>query len=193
MTDDSTIDDVFRRGAQTLAGISPAGASPPWETFADVAPALGRQTALAFGSVISRPDLDLRTRELLTVAMLAALGGCDPQVTFHVGGALRAGATAPEIAEVLNQVGVYAGIPRALNAAAAARPAFAEAGADPGEPAARTVALDFLKESEFTVEDVLPHGRTVLVRATRGDPARRVVLELAVDGGEVTGLVVFAG
>ncbi|GAB1692436.1 carboxymuconolactone decarboxylase family protein [Krasilnikovia sp. M28-CT-15] len=144
MTADHTVTDVFDRGARTLAGISPAGASPPWETFADVAPALGEQVAMAFGSVMSRPGLDLRTRELLTVCMLATLGGCDAQVAFHVGGALRAGATAPEIMEALTQVSVYAGIPRALNAAAAARGTLTEFGVDPTAPAPRTVALAFL-------------------------------------------------
>jgi 4-carboxymuconolactone decarboxylase len=121
-------DEILERGAEVLARLSPPDVAPPWESLADVAPALGGQVAHAFGTVMSGPELDLRTRELTTVAMLAALGGCEPQLTFHVGGALRAGATAPEIIATLTQVGVYAGIPRALNAVAVARAVFADAG-----------------------------------------------------------------
>jgi 4-carboxymuconolactone decarboxylase len=144
MSEDSHDDENFRRGAAVLARISPEGAQPPWVTFADVAPLLGRQTGYAFGTIMVRPGLDLRTRELATVAMLSVLGGCDAQVAYHVGGALRAGATAPEVVEVLTQVSVYAGIPRALNAAAAARKTFADLGVDPTIAAPRAVVVDFL-------------------------------------------------
>jgi 4-carboxymuconolactone decarboxylase len=144
MTIDSHSDEDFQRGAAVLASISPEGALPPWVTFADVAPLLGRQTGYAFGTIMVRPGLDLRTRELATVAMLTVLGGCDAQVAYHVGGALRAGATAPEVVEVLTQTSIYAGIPRALNAAAAARKAFADLGVDPTVAAPRAVVVDFL-------------------------------------------------
>jgi len=144
MNDDSHNDENFRRGAALLASISPENAQPPWVTFADVAPVLGRQSGHAFGTIMARPGLDLRTRELATVAMLAVLGGCDAQVAYHVGGALRAGASAPEVVEVLTQASVYAGIPRALNAAAAARKTFADLGVDPTGPAPRAVVVEFL-------------------------------------------------
>jgi 4-carboxymuconolactone decarboxylase len=125
-------DDNERRGANVLARLAPAGAAPPWESLADFAPALGATVAHAFGTVIGGSELDLRTRELVTIAMLAAIGGCEPQLTFHIGGARRAGASQAEIVSTLTQVAVYAGIPRALNAIAIARevleaPAHADA------------------------------------------------------------------
>ena len=52
----------------------------------------------------------------------------EPQLTFHVGGALRAGATPTEIVEAVTQVSAYAGIPRALNAMAVVRSVFAGEG-----------------------------------------------------------------
>jgi 4-carboxymuconolactone decarboxylase len=139
----TTPDDAFDRGAALMARISPAGVPPPWVSFADVAPVLGRSVGTAFGTIISRPDLDLRTRELTTVAVLATLGGCEPQVAFHVGAALRAGATGQEVVEVLTQVSVYAGVPRALNAVAAARGAFDAAGVDVTVAAPRAVVVRF--------------------------------------------------
>jgi 4-carboxymuconolactone decarboxylase len=123
--------ETFERGKALLVRLSPAGAALPWDTFADIAPALGNSVAHAFGSIVSRPGLDLRTRELITVTTLATLGGCEAQVAFHIGAALRAGATAEEIVEALTQLSVYAGIPRALNAVTVARSVFAEHGVSP--------------------------------------------------------------
>ena len=144
MHDNHGADDVFRRGAAVLGRLSSDGVKPPWESFADVAPVLGREVGHAFGAIIARPGLDLRTREIATVCMLAVLGGCEPQVAFHVGGALRAGATAAEVIEALTQVSVYAGVPRALNAVAATRQVFAEYGLDATVDAPRAVVVAFL-------------------------------------------------
>jgi 4-carboxymuconolactone decarboxylase len=65
----------------------------------------------AYGEIISRPDLDQRTRELVTVAVLAAMGGCEAQLQAHIPAALRAGATSTEVIAVLTHVTPYAGIP----------------------------------------------------------------------------------
>lgn len=130
---------VFQRGAEVLSRLSPPDVPPPWETLADFAPVLGDQIGYAFETIMSRPSLDLRTRELTTVCMLAAMGGCEPQLEFHIGGALRAGAPAPEIVEALTQVSVYAGVPRALNAIGVARKVFAEHEVSSGVDASRPV------------------------------------------------------
>jgi 4-carboxymuconolactone decarboxylase len=70
----------------------------------------------AFGEIIARPELDLRTRQLVTVAVLAAIGGCEAQLEAHIPATLRAGATRTEIIAVLTHLTPYAGIPRTLNA-----------------------------------------------------------------------------
>lgn len=73
-------------------------------------------TELGFGDFATRGGLDGKTRELLTVVMLAAMGGAEVQVRAHVAGALRAGNTKEEIVCALAQAMPYTGIPRLFNA-----------------------------------------------------------------------------
>lgn len=72
-------------------------------------------TAQAWGSVWCRPGLDLKTRSLVTVAMLTALGR-QHELRGHVRGALNNGATREEIQEILLQAAVYCGVPLAADA-----------------------------------------------------------------------------
>lgn len=76
--------------------------------------------AHCFGGFWSRPQLDLRSRSLCTVAQLAALGKTN-ELKIHLQGAMNLGVTRDELLEVLMQTSQYAGIPaavEALNAAA---------------------------------------------------------------------------
>jgi 4-carboxymuconolactone decarboxylase len=84
-------------------------------------------TRYAWGAVWSRPGLDRRTRSCITVAMLAAQGN-EHELALHVRAAMRNGVTVDEIKEVLLQVAVYAGVPRANRAFSIARGVI-EAGA----------------------------------------------------------------
>lgn len=84
----------------------------------------------AFADVIARPGIDLRTREMLTVAMLAAMGTAPGQLEFHMRAALNTGVTRGEIVEIVLQVSVYAGVPACMNAVTAAKKAFQTA--EPG-------------------------------------------------------------
>jgi len=91
----------------------------------DIAPDLGRYIIeFAFGDIYSRPGLDLKSRELATVAALTALGNAQPQLKVHIHGALNVGCTREEVVEVILQMAVYAGFPAALNGIAAAREVF---------------------------------------------------------------------
>ena len=69
-----------------------------------------------FADIYARPGLDLGRRQLVTVAALATLGGCERQLAVHARGAINVGVSADELFEALLQVGLYAGVPRALNA-----------------------------------------------------------------------------
>ena len=74
----------------------------------------------AFGKIWSRPNLAVRDRSLITVAMLAALGKTG-ELRGHLMGARNLGISQEELVEVLMQVAVYAGVPaanEALNVAA---------------------------------------------------------------------------
>ena len=74
-----------------------------------------------FGDIYSRPALDLKAREIATIAALAALGNAQPQLKVHIEGALNVGCSREEIVEVFMAVAVYAGFPAALNALFATR------------------------------------------------------------------------
>jgi 4-carboxymuconolactone decarboxylase len=71
-------------------------------------------TEMAWGGVWAGPDLDRRTRSLVTIAILAALGR--EELALHLRASRRTGATRREIAEVLKHVAVYAGVPAANSA-----------------------------------------------------------------------------
>ena len=85
-------------------------------------------TEVAWGSVWAREELDLRTRSLVTIALLAALGRWE-QLEGHLRASRNTGATPEEIREALLHVAVYAGVPAANTAFALARKVLAE-----GEP-----------------------------------------------------------
>ncbi len=86
--------------------------------YQDVAPDFTRYLVeFAFGEIYARPG-DLRHRELIAIASLATMGGCDPQLETHVHGAFNAGLTEAEIVEAVMTLIPYIGFPRALNAMA---------------------------------------------------------------------------
>ena len=70
-------------------------------------------TRNAWGDTWQREGLDLKTRSLVTIAMLTALGKSE-ELRGHVRGALHNGATEQEIQEVLLHASIYCGIPAAV-------------------------------------------------------------------------------
>ena len=72
-------------------------------------------SANCFGDNYTRTGLDISTRELLTLSMLVALGGCDPQVKGHVGANLRVGNDRARLIDVVTQLLPFIGYPRTLN------------------------------------------------------------------------------
>ncbi len=77
-------------------------------------------TESAWGSVWSRPDLDRRTRSLITIAILAALGR-EHELALHIRASRNIGVVESELAEALLHVALYAGIPAANTAFAIAK------------------------------------------------------------------------
>lgn len=82
-------------------------------------------TETAWGSVWSRPNLDRKTRHLLTIAMLAALGK-ENELAMHIRATKNTGVTSEEVKEVFHQVAIYAGVPAANSAFAIAKKVYAE-------------------------------------------------------------------
>jgi 4-carboxymuconolactone decarboxylase len=82
-------------------------------------------TKYCWGAVWGRDGLALKTRSMLTLAMIAVLNR-PAELRTHVRAALTNGVTREEIREILLQVGVYAGIPAAVDGFRCAREVFAE-------------------------------------------------------------------
>jgi len=84
-------------------------------------------TRTCFGDVWQRPGLDHKTRSMLTLAMLTALGQQN-QIKAHVAGAISNGVTKEEIQEILVHSIIYCGLPRAVDAFGAASEVLANLG-----------------------------------------------------------------
>lgn len=82
-------------------------------------------TEYCWGTVWTRPGLERKTRSLLNIAMLTALGKTH-ELKLHVQGAVRNGCTQEEIAETLLQAAVYAGVPTGVEGFRVANEALAE-------------------------------------------------------------------
>jgi 4-carboxymuconolactone decarboxylase len=82
-------------------------------------------TEFCWGALWTRPGLDRRTRSIVNLAMLGALGR-PHELKLHVKGALKNGVTKDEIKEILLQVAVYCGVPSGIDAFRNAREAFKE-------------------------------------------------------------------
>ena len=119
--------DRFERGLAKLREIDGEAGQRVIEALKDIAPDLARyMIEFPFGDIYQRPGLDLRSREMATVAALTALGTAQPQLKVHIHGALNVGCTRTEIVEIIIQMAVYAGFPAALNGMFAAKEVFAE-------------------------------------------------------------------
>ena len=90
-------------------------------------------TRYAWGEIWTRPGLPRRTRSLVTLAALVALGR-EHELRLHLHAALRNGVPRDEIKEVLLQMAVYCGLPAANEAFRLASEVFAEAGAGRARP-----------------------------------------------------------
>ncbi|CAQ91263.1 carboxymuconolactone decarboxylase family protein [Escherichia fergusonii] len=117
----------FITGQEMLQKVDGKGGNAVVESLQDIAPDFARYLIeFPFGDIYSRPGLDLRSREIATVAALTALGNASPQLKVHIAAAFHVGLTREEITEVIMQMAVYAGFPAALNGLFAAKEVFAK-------------------------------------------------------------------
>ncbi len=120
-------EDRYERGWKKVKEIDGEAGERVMESLKDIAPDLARYVIeFPFGDVLSRPGLDLKSREIATVAALTALANAMPQLKVHINAALNVGCTREEVIEVIIQMAVYAGFPAALNGIFAAKEVFAE-------------------------------------------------------------------
>lgn len=117
----------YARGWEKLREIDGMAGERVLAALADIAPDFARYLIeFPFGDIYSRPQLDLKAREIGVVAALTTLGNAAPQLKVHVHGALNVGCSRDEVVEIIMQMAVYAGFPAALNGLFAARDVFAE-------------------------------------------------------------------
>ncbi|BEP43651.1 carboxymuconolactone decarboxylase family protein [Variovorax sp. V15] len=132
----------YARGLAKLREIDGEGGVKVVESLAGIAPDFARLVIeFPFGDIYSRPGLDLRSREIATVAALTAMGNAAPQLKVHIQAALNVGVTRDEVVEVIMQMAVYAGFPAALNGLFAARDVFAAEDEKSARPLAEPRAL----------------------------------------------------
>jgi 4-carboxymuconolactone decarboxylase len=106
----------YETGLEKLTQIDGEAGQNVIDSLQDVCPDLAKFTIeYPFGDIYSRKGLDLKSREIATVAALTAMGNCQPQLKVHINAALNVGCTVEEVKEVVLQMSVYAGFPSALN------------------------------------------------------------------------------
>ena len=119
----------LERGTRKLAEIDGEAGQRVIDALADIAPDFATYLLeYPFGDIYVRPGLDVRAREIATIAALAALGNAAPQLKVHIQAGLNVGLSKAEIVEILMQMSVYAGFPAALNGLFCAKEVFAASG-----------------------------------------------------------------
>lgn len=126
MLNDKTL---LQRGLDKLNEIDGAQGDAVMQALADVAPDLGGYIiGFAFGEIYQRPHLDVQQRELVTLAALAAQGGCEKQLRVHIHASRNVGLTREQIVETFIHCVPYLGFPKVLNAVFVAKEVFATEG-----------------------------------------------------------------
>ncbi len=120
--------EALERGRAVLADLNPTIEGVLAERYDDLVPDMAESLVeWAYGRHYTRGTVDLKTRQLCTVAALTALGGqTAPQLKINIANTRQAGASQEEIAEVIWQMALYGGLPAAINGLNAAQEAFAE-------------------------------------------------------------------
>lgn len=121
----------YERGLNSLRNLDAEASAAVQKSLQDISPDMGRFIIeFAYGDVFSRPGLDPKSRQVATIAALTALGNAEPQLKFHIGGALNVGVTPQEIIEVIYVATLFSGFPAGLNAINAAREVFKARGVE---------------------------------------------------------------
>lgn len=115
------------QGRAVVAQLNPALENILSARYDDLLPGFSESLVeWAYGRHYARPGLDLKTRQLCTVAALTVMGGqTGPQLKANIEHALAAGASRTEVVEAIWQMAVYGGLPAAINGLNTARDIFA--------------------------------------------------------------------
>ena len=117
----------YHEGIKKFKEIKGDGADKSIERLKSLSPDLEKLVMeFAFNDIYRRPALDLRSREIATIAALITLGTSPQQLKIHIQAAVNVGVKREEIVEIILQMAIYAGFPAAINAIQTAYEAFGE-------------------------------------------------------------------
>ncbi|MEE1134975.1 MAG: carboxymuconolactone decarboxylase family protein [Methanobrevibacter sp.] len=116
----------YEKGKEVLEGIQQRTVEEIFEGIDDIAPDMSRFVVeFPYAEIYTREEVDLKTRELCTVAALTTLGTI-PQLKEHINAALNVGNTPTEIVEIIMQMSAYCGFPKSINGVVVAKEVFTE-------------------------------------------------------------------
>ena len=116
--------DRYEKGKECLESIQGSSVEEIFNDLEDIAPDLSRFVVeFPYSEIYTRKEVDLKTRELCTVAALTVIGTI-PQLKDHINAALNVGNAPSEIVEIIMQMSAYAGFPKAINGVIAAKEVF---------------------------------------------------------------------
>lgn len=119
------MNDRYKKGMKILEKTNKTNIQDTFKELKDIAPDLGRFIVeFPYSEIYTRDTLDLKTRELITVGILTAMGNSTQQLENHINGALNVKNTPEEIVEVIMQTSAYAGFPVAINGIKIAKKVF---------------------------------------------------------------------
>ena len=122
---DETDNDRYERGHALLNKIHGTTGQDVLKGISEVSPDLSRFiTEYAFGDIYSRKALPLRERQIATISSLITLGDAQSELKVHIKAGLNVGLTKQEVIEIILQMSLYAGFPRAIHAIKAAKEVF---------------------------------------------------------------------
>ena len=118
----------YEKGKEVLESIQKRSLEEIFEEIDDVAPDMSRFVVeFPYSEIYTRDEVDLKTRELCTVAALTVLGTI-PQLKDNINAALNVGNSPTEVVEIIMQMSAYAGFPKSINGVVAAKEVFVEKG-----------------------------------------------------------------
>lgn len=117
----------LKRGSQKINELMSGADQNVLKGLGKTAPDLANYVLeFVFGDLYSRSGLDIKTKQILTITILATLGNAKPQLAFHIKCGLNLGITREEIIDIMTHLSGYAGFPAALNGVNTAKEVFAE-------------------------------------------------------------------
>lgn len=121
----------YEKGKKVIEDIQQRSVEEIFGELEDIAPDLSRFVIeFPYSEIYTRDEVDLKTREICTVAALTVLGTV-PQLKDHINAALNVGNSPTEIVEIIMQMCAYCGFPKAINGVVAAKEVFTERGLMP--------------------------------------------------------------